>query len=81
MKRVLKPAEQETVIYYSDFSGTVLGDTSPIEIRISANYGSKYDELDVEIHLSDLDFDKLLEFLKQNFTEESLAEFKKEVCL
>jgi hypothetical protein len=70
MKKVLKPAEYEDAIYYSDFSGKLLNETPPIEIVVDFNYGSKYDGCKLELHLDDEDFDQLLNFLKTKLSED-----------
>jgi hypothetical protein len=70
MKKVLKPAEYEDAIYYSDFSGKLLNETPPIEIVVDFNYGSKYDGCKLELHLNDEDFDQLLNFLKTKLSED-----------
>jgi hypothetical protein len=70
MKKILKPSEHEEAVYYSDFSGKFLNETSPIEIVIDFNYGSKYDGCKLELHLDDEDFDQLLSFLKTKLSED-----------
>jgi hypothetical protein len=68
MKKILKPKEAEDAIYYSDFSGKLLRETPPVEINIDFNYGSKYDGCKLEIHLTDEEFDDLLNFLKEKLS-------------
>lgn len=68
MKKILKPAENEESIYYSDFNGKILNGFPPVEICIDFNYGSKYDGCKLELHLDDGEFDELLNFLKTKLT-------------
>jgi hypothetical protein len=74
MKKILKPQEQEEVVYYSDFSGKLLqaSDTfgPPIEIKIFFNYGSKYDTENLELHLDDEDYILIKNLLKKYTTQE-----------
>jgi hypothetical protein len=67
MKKILKPAEPEEVMYYSDFTGKPIGTDEygpQVTLKLEYNYGSKYDTQDIEYHLSDDDVDKLLTWLK-----------------
>lgn len=67
MKKVLKPAEKENVLYYSDFSGKVLGDIPPIEVTIDFNYGSNRDGDSLEWHITDNEFSELLKLIKTKY--------------
>lgn len=71
MKKILKPAEREEAIYYSDFSGKLFPSTVPVTVKIECGYGSEYDGADVELHLSDTGLEKLLEFVRENLCPES----------
>lgn len=79
MKKVLKPQEPEEAIYYSDFSGKIFQDFIPVTVTIECNYGSKYDESKLELHLSDSGLEKLLEFLKENLCQETKENFKRDI--
>ena len=79
MKKVLKPAEPEEAIYYSDFSGKIFQDFIPVTLTIECSYGSKYDESKVEFHLSDKGLEKVLEFLKENLCPETKEKLKREI--
>ena len=66
MKKILKPAEGEEVIYYSDFTGKPVGSEEygpEAAITIEFNYGSKYDSQDFRLHLSDQDVELIVDFL------------------
>jgi hypothetical protein len=71
VKKVLKPAEREEAVYYSDFSGTLLGEEPPITLTVSMDYGSIYDGTTLELHLNDEDFISLIESLIPKLTTES----------
>jgi hypothetical protein len=79
MKKVLKPEQPEEAIYYSDFSGKLFKDFVPVTLTIECGYGSQYDEAKAEFHLSDKGLEKLLEFLKQNLSQETKEEIKRQV--
>lgn len=72
MKKIIEPQQEETAVYYSDFSGRVLDNVfgPPAVLELSFGYGSKYDGEKITLHLDDDDADKILEFLKQNINED-----------
>ena len=76
MKKTLKPHEDEMSIYYSDFSGKLLDHNfpPPVKVKLEFNYGSEYDGFKMKLHLDDEDSKKLLNFIKENLTEESKQE-------
>jgi hypothetical protein len=77
MKKILKPAEQEEVAYYSDFTGKPLGEYGPeAKLIMSFSYGSKYDGSAFTLHLSDTDTEDILNFLASKLTEEARKEIK-----
>lgn len=76
MKKIIKPLEREEAVYYSDFSGKTLGEFGPdVELKITCNYGSKYDGTNITLHLDDTDLEKVIHLLKETISED----FKKEV--
>ena len=78
MKKILKPAEQEEVAYYSDFTGKPLGADDPNSVlKIDFNYGSKYDGSHIALHLSDKDAEEVLAFLATKITKECKKEIQK----
>lgn len=80
MKRVLKPAQDEDVVYYSDFNGTLLSDGvinyPPCEVAICFNYGSSFDGEQFTLHLSDEEALELRDFLKTKLNSETKNELK-----
>ncbi len=81
VKKVLKQSQPEEVVYYSDFSGKLLETNTlqldpPVKLLFQFNYGSNYDGEQLELELDDLDFAKLLEFLKTKMTTESLTKLE-----
>jgi hypothetical protein len=79
MKKILKPSKLEEAVYYSDFSGELFKDFVPATIKIECDYGSDYDGARIELHLSDKEIEKLLEFLKHNLTPETKEDIKNQV--
>ena len=80
MKKILKPAEPEEVVYYSDFSGKLLDHNMvPVTVKIKCGYGSKYDDSSVELHLTDKGLNNLLVYLKDRLSEETKEEFKRQI--
>lgn len=79
MKKILQPGQPEEAVYYSDFSGKLFKDFVPVTVKIESGYGSKYDQASVEFHLSDKGLEKLLEFFKQNLSQETKEEIKRQV--
>jgi hypothetical protein len=80
MKKVLKAAEPEEVVYYSDFSGKLLDHNMiPVTIRIECGYGSEYDGSSVELHLTDKGLNNLLVYIKDRLSPETKEEFKRQI--
>jgi hypothetical protein len=80
MKKVLKPAVPEDVVYYSDFSGKLLEHNMvPVTIKIECGYGSEYDGSSVELHLTDTGLNNLLVYIKDRLSKETKEEFQRQV--
>lgn len=79
MKKVLQPKQEEEAIYYSDFSGKLFKDCVPVTVKIECDYGSKYDQASIELHLSDKGLEKLLTFFKENLSQETKEELQKQI--
>jgi hypothetical protein len=80
MKKVLKPAEPEEVVYYSDFSGKLLEHNMvPVTVKIECGYGSEYDSSSVELHLTDKGLNSLLVYLKDRLCQETKKELKRQI--
>jgi hypothetical protein len=80
MKKVLKPAEPEEVVYYSDFSGKLLEHNMvPVTVKIECSYGSEYDGSSAELHLTDKGLNSLLVYLKDRLCQETKEELKRQV--
>jgi hypothetical protein len=80
MKKVLKPAEPEEVVYYSDFSGKLLEHNMvPVTIKIECGYGSEHDGLSVELHLTDKGLNNLLIYLKDRLCQETKEELRRQI--
>lgn len=71
MKKIIKPAEDEEAVYFSDFSGRSLGEYGPpVELKIIFNYGSKQDGDCIQLDLDDSDIQEILKIIKNSVTEE-----------
>jgi hypothetical protein len=80
MKKVLKPAKPEEVVYYSDFSGKLLEHNMvPVTVKIECGYGSEYDGSSVELHLTDKGLNNLLVYLKDRLCQETKEELKRQI--
>jgi hypothetical protein len=80
MKKIIKPLEREEAVYYSDFSGKILGEFGvPVELKISCGYGSKYDGSDITLHLDDNDLEKIILTFKQLISDDFKKEIKKKI--
>ena len=81
MKKVLKPAEPEEFVYYSDFSGKLFEHNMvPVTVKVECDYGSVYDEARIEFHLNDTEFKHLLVYVKDRLCSESKKELKKQIA-
>ena len=81
MKKVLKSAEPEDVVYYSDFSGKLFEhNIVPATVKIECDYGSEYDEARVELHLTNIELKNLLVYIKDRLCLESKKELKKQIA-
>ena len=80
MKKIIKPAEREEAVYYSDFSGKNLGKfDAPVELKISCGYESKYDGMDITFHLDDNDLEKIITYLKSNISNDFKESITKKI--
>lgn len=63
MKKIITPKQHEEALYFSDFTGEPFDSSyshPPVNIKISFNYGSKYDGSEIILHLSDKDIEPIL---------------------
>lgn len=71
MKKVIKPAEQEEAVYYSDFTGKCFGAFgSDAALSFEFNYGSKYDGEVIKFHLTDKEAEEVLTFIKSKLSKD-----------
>ena len=77
MKKIIKPAEKEEAVYYSDFSGKCFGDFHPpIELKLDFGYGSEYDGSKLRFDLDDKDIEDILALLKSKLSNDTKKELK-----
>lgn len=80
MKKIIKPAEREEAVYYSDFEGRCFGEFGPeCTLKINFNYGSEHDGSDIEFHLTDEELQPILELIKSKLSVEYKKNIKKEI--
>jgi len=78
MKKVIKPAEKEEAVYFSDISGKSFGEFgAPVELKLSFNYGSKYDGTEITFQMDDNDAKPVLDLLKELVTSDFKEASKK----
>jgi hypothetical protein len=76
MKKIIKAAEKEEAIYYTDFKGKFCGDSDtdfsipPVDLRIQFNYTSKHDGAVLSLHLDDEEIVPILDTIKQHMSED-----------
>ena len=77
MKKIIKPAEREEAVYYSDFSGKCFGDFHPyVELTLDFGYGSNYDGSKLKFDLDDKDVEDILALLKSKLSNDTKKELK-----
>lgn len=70
MKKIIQPQVKEKCQYYSDLSGEQFEHDIPeVELKFSFNYGSKFDQSNLEFHLSHSEAMELLETLKYKLSQ------------
>jgi hypothetical protein len=72
MKKVLEESKREVAEYYSDFSGErFLHDIPEVVLKMSFGYGSRFDDSEFEIHLTDEENKQILNLIKNNLSDKS----------
>jgi hypothetical protein len=72
MKIIVKPKQKEEAEFYSDFSGDRFEHDIPeVELKLSFNYGSKFDQSNLEFHFSDSEAMQLLETIKYKLSQKT----------
>lgn len=72
MKKIIKPLTQEEAECYSDFSGERFHlDIPEATIKISFDYGSQFDDSEIEFHLSDEEVKDVLNFIKTKMSDKT----------
>lgn len=80
MKKIIKPAEREEALYYSDFTGIPFGECGPdVVLKISFGYGSGRDGADLELHLNEKEVDPIIDLIKSKLSLDFKEEFKKKL--
>lgn len=83
MKKVIKPAEREEAIYFTDFKGQMCGEFgSPVDLKIEFGYGSEYDGDTLTLNLNDEEIKLVLDVIKQNMSldyKKQLREKRKQI--
>jgi hypothetical protein len=80
MKKIITPARKESAVYYSDFTGKCFDSFGPnASLTLEFNYGSKYDSNKIQLHLSDEDAEKVLDFIKTKISKDCMDVLKKKL--
>ncbi len=82
MKKILKPKQIEEAIYFSDFTGEPFDSSyshPPVDIKISFNYGSKYDGSEIILHLSDKDMEPILDLIQSKLNPDYKKSLEKDI--
>jgi hypothetical protein len=80
MKKVLKPAEKEEAVYFSDFTGKSFGEwVAPVDLKIDFNYGSNRDGASLTLHLDEEDIKPIIDLIKQKLSEDVKVELRKKL--
>jgi hypothetical protein len=80
MKKIIKPAEREESVYYSDFTGKSFGEGGPdVVLKISFGYGSGRDGAELELHLNDKEVDPIIDLIKSKLSSDFKENFKKKL--
>jgi hypothetical protein len=81
MKFVRSPKQEEIAYYTSDFSGSEYDfqEAPAVELNIKCNYGSDYDGADLTLHLTDLELEEVLDFIKGKLHETTKLFLKNEI--
>jgi hypothetical protein len=76
MKKVIKNKE-EIYRIWSDYSGEPFPhNLAPVEITLSFNYGSQYDESELKLHFTDQEVKPLLELLGTSLCSKTKKEIQ-----
>jgi hypothetical protein len=78
MKKIIKPKQHEEAAYFSDFTGQPFDSNfrhPPVELKMSFNYGSIYDQSEITLHLSDKDMGPILDLIQSKLN----PDFKKDL--
>lgn len=71
MKKIIKPAEKEESMHYSDFSGKCFGEFQPpVQVKIDFNYGSVYDGAQINLDLTEEEAQLFLNVIKANMSSD-----------
>ena len=77
MKKVTTPESKEEAVYYSDFSGKLLGELEPpVVLTINFNYGSKMDGALLRLDLTDEEIEDIIDLIKNKLNTATREEFK-----
>ena len=70
MKIITRPRQEEEAEIFSDFSGERFQHDIPeVTIKMSFNYGSKFDDSEIEFHLSDDEAKDILKSIKSRLSD------------
>lgn len=78
MKKVIEPNKKEVAEYYCDFSGErFLHDIPEVTLKFYFGYGSRFDDSEVEFHLTEKESFQILNMIKNKLSEKTKLMFEK----
>ena len=79
MKKVIKPPTKEERVYYTDFLGKPCNPHPSVVLTLEFNYGSRFDDEGLELHLSDDEVYPILKQIAQNLSINTKKQLKFEL--
>lgn len=77
MKVIISPKQEERAEYFSDFSNKSFGKYYPdAVVKFEFNYGSRFDESRLKLHLSDDEVMLLLDEARKRLSKENRAKLQ-----
>jgi len=79
MKKIIKQKRKEEALYFSDFTGQPFDSNfshSPVELKMTFNYGSIYDQSEITLHLSDKDIEPIINLISSKLNPDYKKDLK-----
>ena len=77
MKKIITPSKKEESEYYCDFTGKKFQHNIPeVEIKLSFNYGSKFDDSGFEFHFEEKEINEILLMIRSKLSKKTKKKIK-----